>query len=111
MPKPVFSGTLTATNLAEALRMLVQAKKTGNLVLDHDGVKGAVALENGLIINAKAEDCIGMHALFQFVSWNNAHFEFQEQPLAPDLTRDLSVYDPEVLITGVAAKTGACAEI
>jgi hypothetical protein len=111
MSKPAFSGTFAATSLAEVLKMLVQAKQTGNLLIDNDGIKGAVALENGLIINARADECVGMHALFQFVAWHGAHFEFHEQPLAPDLTRDLSVYDPGVLITGVAAKTDACAEI
>jgi len=43
-------------------------------------------------------------ALFQFVGWSDASIEFHERPIPADLPRDLAVYDPEVLITGVAFK-------
>jgi hypothetical protein len=107
MPSPASFGPFATTNLAEILRMLVQAKQTGMLMLHNEGAEGFVALENGMILNAKTGLYTGMHALFQLVSWHEAHLEFRQQAIAPDLSRDLSVYDPEVLITGVAAKGGA----
>lgn len=106
MPTPAPSGPFATTNLAEILRMLVQAKQTGMLILQNGDEEGLVALENGMILNAKTGPCSGMHALFQMVGWHEAHFEFRQQPLAPDQSRDLCVYDPGVLITGVAAKGG-----
>ncbi len=102
----IFSGTFRATNLAEILRMLVRARQTGNLIVQEGSHEGTLAVENGMIVNAKAGLSSGMHALFELVGWRQARFEFREQALAADLPRDLSVYDPEVLITGVAAKAG-----
>ena len=87
--------------------MLVQAKQTGILVLQHDEAEGFVSMENGMILNAKAGADSGMRALFEFVGWPEARFEFRQQALAPDLKRDLAVYDPDVLIAGVAEKVGA----
>lgn len=98
-------------HLAEILRMLVQARQTGILLIQNGEEEGAVALENGMIVDAKTGLQSGMHALFEFVGWSGAHFEFREKPLASDLSRDLAVYDPEVLITGVAAKVAAGATI
>jgi hypothetical protein len=111
MPIPPFSGTFATTNLAETLRMLVQAKQTGILYIHHGAEEGILALENGMIINAKTALHSGMHALFEFVGWHEAHFEFKEKPLPPDFSRDLSVYDAGVLIAGVAAKVAAGATI
>jgi len=105
---PLFAGTFVATNLTEILRRLVQAKQTGILKIREAEKEGTLAMENGMIVNAKTGHYGGMHALFQFVAWKEAHFEFQQKPLAVDLTRDLAVYDPEVLIAGVAAKIKEC---
>ena len=60
-----------------------------------------------MIVNAKTGLQSGMHALSNPLAWPRAHFEFREKPLASDLSRDLAAYDPEVLITGVAAKVAA----
>ena len=43
-------------------------------------------------------------ALFHFVAWHEAKFNFKEGPIGSDYARDLAVYDPQVLITGVALK-------
>jgi hypothetical protein len=107
MSTPEFSGSFSTTNLAEVLRMLVQAKQTGILVLQNAEEEGAVSMENGMILNAKAGADSGMRALFQIVGWHDARFEFRQQTLDPALKRDLSVYDPKVLITGVAEKMGS----
>lgn len=69
-----------------------------------------VALETGMIVNAQTPLHGGMHALFEFVGWNEPHFEFLERPLATDLPRDLAVYDPLVLLAGVAAKMASLAD-
>jgi hypothetical protein len=107
----VFSGTFVGTDLAEILRMLVKARQTGNLTVQESGQEGTLAVENGMIVNAKTGLSSGMHALFELVGWHEARFEFREEPLAPDFPRDLSVYDPEVLIAGVAAKAKSAAMV
>ncbi len=109
MPNSSFAGPFAGTNLAEVLQMLIQAKKSGLLVIQSGEEQGSVAVENGMILNAQAGSYAGMHALFQFVSWPEAHFQFREQSLEANLPRDLAVYDPQVLIAGVAEKMTAAA--
>jgi hypothetical protein len=98
------SGPFSSSNLTDILKTIVEIKHTGFLKIregDHDG---CVAAENGIILYARAGTATGLPALFQFVSWREATFEFQERPIKPEVTRDLAVYDPQVLITGVAFK-------
>jgi hypothetical protein len=101
---PLSSGTFSTSNLTDTLRVIVHGKQTGNLKIKDGALEGSVAVENGNILHARAGNSTGLHALFQFVGWREAHYEFQERPIALDLPRDLAVYDPEVLITGVAFK-------
>lgn len=82
----------------------MNAKQTGYLKLKEGDQEGCLAVENGIILHARAGCETGLHALFQFVGWREARFDFHERPMPADLTRDLAVYDPEVLITGVAFK-------
>jgi len=74
------------------------------LKIKEGGQEGYLAIENGTILHARAGSDTGLHALFQFVGWREARFDFHERPMPADLSRDLAVYDPEVLITGVAFK-------
>jgi len=108
---PVFSGTFSTASLAEVLRMLVNTKQTGYLKIRFGDQEGFVAVEDGVIINARTGSHLALHALFQFVVWREAHFDFQEQVLASDLSRDLSVYDAQVLITGVVTKVDELAAL
>jgi hypothetical protein len=101
---PLLSGTFGTSNLTEILRIIVDAKQTGYLKIKESGQEGCLAVENGTILQARAGADTGLHALFQFVGWREARFEFHERPMPADLSRDLAVYDPEVLITGVAFK-------
>ncbi len=101
---PQLSGTFAITNLTEILRVIVNVKQTGYLKMKDGAQEGCVAVENGIILNARAGASAGLHALFQFVGWREAQFEFHERPMPPDVVRDLAVYDPQVLITGVAFK-------
>jgi hypothetical protein len=108
---PVFSGSFATASFAEILRMLVNTKQSGYLNIRYKDLEGFLAVENGVIINAKTGSYTGLHALFQFVVWREADFEFQEKPVAKDLLRDLSVYEPQVLITGVATKVDELAAL
>lgn len=102
MPLP--PGTFATSNLTDILRIIVDAKQTGCLKLKDGQQDGCIAVENGIILHAYAGTATGLHALFQFVGWREATFEFHERPMPADLERDLAVYDPDVLITGVAFK-------
>jgi hypothetical protein len=86
------------------MRIIVDAKQTGYLKMKEGELEGCLAVENGIILNARAGSDMGLHALFQFVGWREARFEFHERPIPAELARDLAVYDPQVLITGVAFK-------
>jgi hypothetical protein len=108
---PVFSGSFSTASLAEVLRMLINTKQTGCLTMKQGEHEGMLAVENGIIINAKTGGYTGLHALFQFVVWREAQFEFGERPVPADLTRDLSVYDPQVLIAGVVIKVDELAAL
>jgi hypothetical protein len=101
---PLSSGTFANSNLTDILRIIVEAKQTGYLKLKDDQQDGCLAVENGIILHARAGTSTGLHALFQFVGWREARFEFHERAMPADLVRDLAVYDPQVLITGVAFK-------
>src|ERR1700691_4484797 len=101
---PLLSGTFATSNLTEILRIIVNAKQTGYLKMVEGGQEGCLAVENGIILHARAGSDTGLHALFQFVGWREARFDFHERPMPADLTRDLAVYDPQVLITGVTFK-------
>jgi hypothetical protein len=104
---PVFSGSLSQVTLAELLQTIVTTKKTGFLKIKEGGQEGFLAMERGLIAHAETGPYTALDALFQFVIWRDAHFDFHEEPLPTDLDRDLEVYDPTVLIAGLAAKAHA----
>ncbi len=101
---PLFSGTLDATPLAQVLQMLINSKQSGHLKIEEGDQEGYIAVENGQIVDAKTGPYLGLHALFEFVGWHHARFNFEEGTIPGDSTRDLQVYDPPVLIAGVAAK-------
>ena len=101
---PPLSGTFGTSTLTQILRIIVDAKQTGYLNMREAGQEGCLAVENGIILQARAGSDTGLHALFQFVGWRGARFDFHERPMPADLSRDLAVYDPGVLITGVAFK-------
>ena len=101
---PLLSGTFATSTLTEILRVLTNAKQTGYLKMREGDQEGFLAIEKGIMLHARAGADTGLHALFQFVGWREARFEFHERPMPTDLSRDLAVYDPEVLITGVAFK-------
>jgi hypothetical protein len=101
---PLLSGTFATSNLTEILRVLANAKHTGYLKIKDGEQEGCLAVEYGIILHARAGSDTGLPALFQFVGWREGRFEFHERPMPADLSRDLAVYDPEVLITGVAFK-------
>lgn len=101
---PLSSGTFATSNLTETLRRIVDTKQTGCLKMKEGDQEGCLAVENGIILYARAGSDTGLHALFQFVGWREARFEFHERSMPADLVRDLAVYDPQVLITGVAFK-------
>ena len=101
---PVFPGSFSTSNLVEILQTLVNTKQTGYLKMKEGDREGFVAIENGVIVNARNGSDTALPALFQFVSWREATFDFHERPIPPDLSRDLAVYDAQVLITGVAFK-------
>jgi hypothetical protein len=101
---PLLSGTFATSNLTEILKIIVKGRQTGYLKMKEGDLEGCLAVENGIILHARAGFYTGLHALFQFVAWRGALYEFHERPMPGDLLRDLAVYDPEVLITGVAFK-------
>jgi hypothetical protein len=98
------SGAFPTSNLTEILRRTVETKQTGYLKIKAGAQEGCISIENGIILSARAGNDTGLHALFQFVGWRDAKLEFQERAVRGDLLRDLAVYDPQVLITGVAFK-------
>jgi hypothetical protein len=99
-----FSGSLKTSNLSQVLQKLVDGRETGCLCLKDGEQEGFVALEKGIILNAGTGPYNALHALFQFVQWRGAQIEFGRKPLPADIVRDLTVYDPQVLIAGVAYK-------
>jgi hypothetical protein len=98
------SGPFASSSLTEVLRTIVKAKQTGYLKIKEGNQEGCVAIDNGIILHARAGVATGLPALFQFVSWREGRFDFYERHIPMDLSRDLAVYDPEVLITGIAFK-------
>ena len=82
----------------------MSVKQTGYLKMKEGEQEGCLAVENGIILHARAGTATGLPALFQFVGWREAQYEFHERPIPADVVRDLAVYDPQVLITGVAFK-------
>jgi hypothetical protein len=94
----------TSSNLTDILTTILEVKQTGYLRITAGDNEGCLAIENGVILSARAGSSLGLHALFQFVGWREAKFDFQERPLRADVARDLAVYDPQVLLTGVVFK-------
>ncbi len=103
MPSP--SGAVSAhASLIDVLKTIVDVKQTGCLKIKEGDIEGCLAVENGVILSARTGNATGLPALFKFVAWREAKFEFQERPVRRDSSRDLAVYDPQVLLTGVAFK-------
>jgi hypothetical protein len=90
--------------LAEVLRSVLETKQTGYIKVRDGTQEGLVAVENGIILHARAGADTSLPALFQFVGWRDAKYEFQERAMPEDVPRDLAVYDPQVLLEGVAFK-------
>ncbi len=103
MPSPSGAESLPTT-LIDILRTIVEVRRTGYLKIKEGDREGCLSVENGVILSARAGTATGLPALFQFVAWREAKFDFQERPLRMDTARDLAVYDPHVLLTGVAFK-------
>ncbi|MEJ0000145.1 MAG: DUF4388 domain-containing protein [Verrucomicrobiota bacterium] len=101
---PSSPGLFAPSNLTEILRKIVDVKQTGYLKITEGSQDGCIAVENGVILHARAGTATGLPALFAFVAWREAKFDFQERAMRPDIPRDLAVYDPQVLLTGVAFK-------
>jgi len=99
-----FSGSLKTLNLSQVLQKLVDGRKTGFLRFKESEKEGFIALENGVILNALTGPYTALHALFQFVQWRGAQIDFSEKSIPADFVRDLAVYDPQVLVSGVAYK-------
>jgi len=104
MPSSPGAVLSAATTLTDILKTIVDVKQTGYLKIKEGDRDGCLAVENGVILCARSDDATGLPALFQFVAWREARFEFQERPVRSDTARDLAVYDPQVLLTGVAFK-------
>ncbi len=100
----VSSGSLSTSTLVEILRSLVNTKQTGYLKIKENEREGFIAVENGVIVNAKTGPYTALHALFQFVGWRETKIEFHERPMADELGHDLAVYEPQVLLDGLMAK-------
>lgn len=82
----------------------MNGNQTGYLKIREGDQEGILALENGVIVNARIGNTMALDALFQFVGWRDAKFDFHARPLPIDLPRDLAAYEPQVLIEGVAFK-------
>jgi hypothetical protein len=98
------SGSIASSTLTEILRGVINAKQTGYLKVKEGEEEGCLSIENGVLLNARAGTRTGLPALFQFVAWRGAKYDFVEKALPAEVSRDLAVYDPEVLLTGVAFK-------
>ncbi len=98
------SPAAAASSLTEILKTIIEVKQTGYLKIKDGNNDGCLAVENGVLLSARAGSASGLPALFQFVGWREAKFDFQERPVKPDTARDLAVYDPQVLLTGVTFK-------
>jgi len=81
-------GTFATSNLTEILRVVVNAKQTGYLKMKEGEQEGCLAVENGIIF-MPARLRHGLPALFQFVGWREARFEFHERPM-PRTSRAIS---------------------
>ena len=103
MPAPL-GALLPSNTLTDILKTIVDVKQTGYLKIKEGDLDGCLAVENGVILSARSGNATGLPALFQFVAWREARFEFQERSVRPDTARDLAVYDPQLLLTGVAFK-------
>jgi hypothetical protein len=90
--------------LTDILKAIIEVKQTGYLKLRDGTHEGCLAVENGVLLNARAGSATGLAALFQFIGWREAKLEFQEKPMRADTARDLAVYDPQVLLAGVQFK-------
>jgi len=101
---PSLSGVPSASNLTDILKKIVEGKQTGYLKIAEGDNEGCVAVENGVLLGARAGSATGLGALFQFVGWREARYEFQERPVRPDTARDLAVYGAQVLLDGVQFK-------
>ncbi len=103
MPSPSGAVSSLAT-LTDILKTIVDVRQTGCLKIKEGDREGCIAVENGVILSARTGPATGLPALFQFVAWREAKFDFQERPVRPDTARDLAVYDPQVLLTGISFK-------
>jgi hypothetical protein len=103
MPSPT-RAVPSLSLLTDTLKTIIEVRQTGYLKIKDGDNDGCIAVENGVLLSARAGTAAGLPALFQFVGWREAKFEFQERPLKRETPRDLAVYDPQVLLSGVAFK-------
>jgi hypothetical protein len=101
---PSLDAAPSSSPLTDILKAIIEVRQTGYLKIKDGDNEGCLTVENGVILHARAGSETGLPALFQFVGWRYAKFDFQERPVKADGARDLAVYDPQVLLTGVAFK-------
>lgn len=101
---PILRGALANNGFLSILNGLIAGKRTGYLKIRQGDQQGMLAVENGTIMDAEAGSYTGLHALFDFVGWREADFSFQEKSLPAESSRDLAVYDAQMLLAGISSK-------
>lgn len=101
---PQFAGNINKVGLAEVLRLLSGTKQTGRLILKQREAEGALGLEEGKIVQAKAGEETGMPAIYQIILWREAQFAFEDGPLPENRARELAGFDTKVIVDGIAKK-------
>src|SRR5262245_28275739 len=113
MPKPVLSGTVSASGTArpmsllgslgevkieDVLRMLAAGRKSGLLTVNGTGQQALLRLQQGAVIHAAAGRLSGEEAVFDLFGWTDGQLVFvpEERPVTPNIKRTIE----ELLLEG-----------
>ncbi|MEE2643950.1 MAG: DUF4388 domain-containing protein, partial [Myxococcota bacterium] len=79
-----FFGRLEETGMVDLLRIIegsARSKKSGRLVVEHQGRRGELWFDDGEIIDARCGARSGEEALYRLLTWERGQFEVHFEPV------------------------------
>lgn len=81
-----FTGKLAVLSLAEVVQSVGEGRRSGTLVVENDGQRGAIAFRDGRIFEIRLGEAEGDEAFYSLVSWTVGDFWFDAKTI-PDVDR------------------------
>ncbi len=92
------SGSLTEMALPDIIQIMGAGRKTGRIILEHNGRSCSIDMEDGQVVNASVDDLKGEEAFYRILYWNEGSFTID--PTAEISERMITVSYESLMLEG-----------